>query len=316
MASALGLISTAPNYHALWGFLLVAGAGMGCAAVSMSGLVSRLYPERSAFALNLLHAFFSVGAFVGPTLAGLLISTYGSWRLPYLITSIAFAPLITVAAISARKMKYDMGRGACHVAEIHGRHATLLEILIRERVLILAGFFYVCAEFGTNAWLPSFLVFEKGFSIVSASLCLGLFWASMAVGRVALGSLADRLGYKKLILSCSLLGGLSISAGAVLEETYVVMALWAFSGFAFGPIMPTIFAWSIKLFPSRRGFALGSITSMGFLGAVFSSWFLGAMAELYTLRGSALFIAFSAFAVGLSALLLRAGRVRVDSGQS
>ncbi|WP_455365051.1 hypothetical protein [[Eubacterium] cellulosolvens] len=63
-------------------------------------------------------------------------------------------------------------------------------------------------------------------------------------------------------------------------------------------------AWISRLFPTRKGFASGSAYSIGTLGAVFSPWFIGAIAESYTLGIAILFLVFSTFAIGLSTLRL------------
>lgn len=297
--AAAGLAAIAPNYQSLAAFFLLAGIGAAFGEASMNPLISRLYPERSGFALNILHIFWSIGAFIGPTLAGVLLVKYGEWRLPYQATFMAFIPLILASLLSARRITHP------REAEPERDGKARVRDLKTLGALILAGFFYLSAELGVNAWLPSFLLLERRFPIALASLSISLFWAFMAVGRLALGSLTDRLGYGKLILLASVLGSILILAGTLLEETYIVMGLWALSGLLFGPIFPTILAWANRLFPSQRGVASGSIFSVGILGAVFSPWFIGAMAELYTLRVSALYLSFSASAIGLSTLLLR-----------
>ncbi|MEM3608462.1 MAG: MFS transporter [Candidatus Bathyarchaeia archaeon] len=297
--AAAGLVTIAPNYQFLVLSFLLAGIGAAFGEASMNPLVSRLYPERSGFALNILHIFWSVGAFIGPALAGLLIMEYGEWRLPYQTVCLAFMPLIATSLISAWRAAPERGRVKL---EMGGRvDARSLKTL---GALILAGFLYLSVELGVNAWLPSFLILEKGFPMTLASLSISLFWAFMAAGRLILGGFADRVGYGRLILSASALGSTSILAGVLEERTHVIMGLWALSGLMFGPIFPTILAWASKLFPSQRGLASGSIFSIGILGGVLSPWFIGAMAELYTLEISALYLSFSGFMIGLSTLIL------------
>ena len=77
IGTAIGLASKAPDYLMLLGLFIAAGIGSAFGEVSMNSLVTRAYPNRSGFALNALHLFFSMGAFMGPALAGLLIVTYG-----------------------------------------------------------------------------------------------------------------------------------------------------------------------------------------------------------------------------------------------
>jgi MFS family permease len=304
IGAAVGLASGAPNYLALLGVFFVAGIGSAFGEVSMNSLVTKAYPNRSGFALNALHLFFSMGAFIGPALAGLLIVAYGSWRLPYLIACVVFVPLVAAAVMLFRRTKSEVGVVISDAESSHMPEGKILEALMQGRALLLAGFFYFGAELGANAWLPTFLMLERGFSVELASLSIGLFWASMAAGRLGLGSLTDKVGYRKLIVTCASLSALSILIATLIGDRYLIIAFWCFSGFAFGPIMPTILAWGAALFPSRRGVATGAIYSIGFLGAVFSPWFLGTVGDLYNLGISAFYLPFSTFMIALSAMML------------
>ena len=302
---ANGLAGVAPSYLALVGLFLVAGTGSAFGEISMNSLFTKAYPKKSGFALNALHVFFSTGAFIGPALAGLVIATYGSWRLPYVIACLAIAPPAVVAIALFRRFRSGKSAGISRTEASHASEGKIVEALMQGRPLLLAGFFYLGAELGANAWLPTFLMTERKFPVELASLSIGLFWASMAAGRLGLGSLTDRVGYRKLIVICASSSAISILAATLVWDRYLIIALWCFSGFAFGPIMPTIFAWAAALFPSRRGIATGAIYSVGFLGAVFSPWFLGAVGDLYNLSISAFYLPFSAFMVALSALMLQ-----------
>ena len=303
---AAGLVSIAPSYELLVGLLLLGGTGAAFAEAAMNPLISRLYPERSGFALNILHLFFSLGAFVGPALAGLLIVKYASWRLPYTVSSLAFIPLIAATLILIRAKGFD-GRNRRRPSgfETNAERESLSRVLKRGRALAFAGFFYLGSELGTNAWLPTFLIVERSFPVELASLSVGLFWAAMAGGRLALGSLSDRFGYKRMMTLCSAIAAIVILAGALVENRYVLVALWSLLGFIFGPIMPTIFAWTNKLFPSRPGFATGAIYSAAFLGAIFSPWLLGELAQLYSLKMSIFYLAFSTCGICISVLLIK-----------
>ncbi len=303
--SAVGLASIAGDFFGLLGLFLVAGMGAAFGEVSMNSLLSKLYPRRRGFALNVLHLFFSLGAFLGPMLSGFLIASYGSWRLPYLVTCIAGIPLSLVAIMLVLKTRLAKCSEVPSREVVPQPDGQLLDAFFNGRALLVAGFFYFSAEVGANAWLPTFLIFERGFTIELASVSIGLFWAFMALGRLVLGNLADRVGYRKLIFSCALASAISILAAIFVEETHLIIALWCFSGFALGPIMPTIFAWTTILFPNRRGLATGVVYSVGLMGGVFSPWLMGALADLYNLEIAALCMTLSAFAIAGVALTLR-----------
>jgi MFS family permease len=303
--STVALVSVASTYQVLIGLFLLGGIGAGFADASMNPLISKLYPDRSGFALNLLHLFYSLGAFIGPVMAGILIAKYGSWRLPYQVTSLIFLPLIVVA-IGVFRLKRPNGQ---ELSIDRGR-LSIEETLKRGKALVLAGFFYFGAEYGAIAWLPAFLMFVRRFPTELASFALALFWAGQVGGRLLLGSVTDRLGFRKVVIICSTAGAFLVLGGALVESQYGIMVLWSLAGFVSGPILPAIFALTNSLFESQKGFATGVINSVGYLGGVFSPWFIGTFAQRYSLNVSVFYLAFSTLAVGLSVLNIRGSCTR------
>ena len=295
---AAGLISVAPTYDRLLILFLLGGVGAAFGEAAMNPLISKLFPKRSGFALNVLHLFYSLGSFVGPILAGLVISWYGSWRLSYSIMAAIFGPLIVISMLASRK---SHGVRARMVEP--GKGVAMGEFIKRGRALMLAGFFYLGAEMGTTAWLPTFLVLVRGFSIELAGVSLGLFWGAMAVGRLVLGSVTDRVRFRRMILFSSMLSAVLIFLGIIVGGESWIILFWSLSGFVMAPIMPTVFAWTNRLFDSRIGFVTGVIYGVGFAGGVFSTWLLGTLADLLSLRFAMLYLVLSTSAIGVSILM-------------
>jgi hypothetical protein len=87
------------------------------------------------------------------------------------------------------------------------------------------------------------------------------------------------------------------------QDGYFAQTLIATS--LFGQIIPTMLAWTSRLFPSTKGFATGVVYGSGFLGVVFAPWFTGVVARFFSLSASILYLAMSSLAVALSVLLMR-----------
>jgi fucose permease len=304
-SAATGLVLIVPNYGALVGVFLLGGVGTAFGEVAVNPLTSKLFEHRPGFALNILHVFYSVGAFAGPAFASLVITQYGSWRLPYLAVSFVFVPLFVTAAALSRKLKQVAAISSSSVAQIEREDRGVREILRAGSALIVAGFFYLGAEIGITAWLPTFLTLEKSHSLQFAGVCIGLFWAAMAGGRLTLASVTDRFGYEKVIMTCSTLAAAMIFAGVFVRDWILTVTVWSLSGFLLGPVFPTMLASMSRLFPSRKGFATGVVYSCGFLGAVFAPWFVGVVAQSYSLSASIFYLALSSLAVAISVLLMR-----------
>jgi len=306
---AAGLISAAPSYDLLLVLFLLAGIGGAFGESAMTPLIARLFPKRGGFALNILHLFYSLGSFVGPIVAALVISWYGNWRLSYSMMAAVFGLLIVISILTARKSDGVRAR----MVE-PGEGIAMREVVTRGWVLMLAMFFYLGAETGTSAWLPTFLVMMRGFSIELAGVSLGLFWGTMAVGRLVLGSVTDRVRFRRIILFSSIVSAVLIFLGIMIGSNSWMIISWSTSGFVMGPIMPTLFAWANRLFDSRRGFVTGLIYCVGFAGGVFSPWLLGTLADLLSLRFAMLYLVFSISAVGVSILMVHDSRLLRHDG--
>jgi fucose permease len=291
VGAAAALISVASSYDLLLVLFLCGGIGSAFGEAGMNPLIYKLFPKRSGFALNILHLFFCLGSFVGPVLAALFITAYGSWRLSYLVMACAFLPLLLISIHAALKMHATSF--SRHVTEETKGNVSTTEILKHGRALMVTGFFYLGSEQGINAWLPTFLVLVRGFSIELAGLSLGLFWGAMAAGRLVLGSVTDRLHFRRMIILSALLSTALISVGIIATNQLLTLISWPLSGFFMAPIMPTVFAWTSRLFPKRSGFATGVIYGIGFAGGVFSPWLLGVLSDQLSLTQAMPYLALS-----------------------
>ncbi|MFW5992481.1 MAG: MFS transporter, partial [Halanaerobiaceae bacterium] len=97
-----------------WGHLisiLFVGMGIGFAIPGCNALIADLYQEKRGQALNLLHMCFSIGAFLGPLIAGYYLSLDFSWRWIYL-TGAVFSSIILIfllkLEVPGRKSYQDM----------------------------------------------------------------------------------------------------------------------------------------------------------------------------------------------------------------
>ena len=297
---AASLICVATSYDLLLILFLLGGIGAAFGEAAMNPLISKLFQRRSGFALNFLHAFYCFGSFVGPILAVLFISWYGSWRLSYLAVVTLFGLLLLVSIFVGR-MSQRTGTESKQL----GEHVGVYELFRDGRILMITGFFYIGTEMGTNAWLPTFLVLERNFSIWLAGMSLSFFWGAMAAGRLILGSLTDRFQFRRMIILSSISSSVLILLGISVQNQIWIVASWSLCGFVMGPLLPTVFAWTSRQFSSRSGFATGVIYSLGFFGGVFSPWLLGAIADFSSLNLAMIYLFFSTSAISIAMLAAR-----------
>jgi fucose permease len=249
---------------------------------SMNSIVSVAYPDQRATALNILHVFWSVGAFIGPSMASIIITETGSWRYAYMVSAVIVA--VFFSFMLASRSLTRMSRYTTRESNPRGNINWKIFGSSNLRLLSLIALFYVGAELGSNAWLPSFLILYRGWNIIEAGLILSLFWAAMAMGRLGLARVSERIGYGKMILICGSISLASISLGIAANSLIPVIVLWCITGFCFGPIFPVILAWASSCFPENTGISSGVIMTVATLGPMFSPWLIGAIAQTYTLQ--------------------------------
>ncbi|MEM2734865.1 MAG: MFS transporter [Candidatus Bathyarchaeia archaeon] len=310
LALAMALISSSSSALIALPALFMGGMGVGFVESSMTPLMAELYGQRKGLALNALHAFIGIGAFIGPLFGGLIIGSGGSWRYVYRACLLAYVGLMALSSPILR----SRGLRALGRSGIGGRGAWAMAKSPEFFLIMASSFFYFGAEFGLNAWLPSFLLSAKGIPAMEAGLALGAFWGAIGLGRFALGGLVDKVGYRESITILSALSAASILLGLMVHDPALALFAWAASGLWMAAIFPTILAWATDSFPEHSGSASGTILTFGFSGAAFAQWFIGFVGERTSLGHSMLYLSASALSIGLCSLAglrMRSGRIRL-----
>jgi fucose permease len=281
----LGAITIAftPPFPALMGGFLLTGIGVGLIDAGLNSYVAGL-PKNTAL-LNYLHAFYGVGALIGPMLAtGVIIYELGWNNLYYVWAGVGL--LLTVGMVlSFRDQESPSQLAEQTTGEKEG--GNVLAAALRMPVVWVAAFFlliYVGIEVSLGSWMFSFLTEERHETEVLSGLAVSGYWLGLTVGRFVLGKVSEKLGNRLLIELC-LVGVVAGVALVWLVPVGVVMAagMWLI-GFSLGPIFPTTIALMSGLVPARiLPSAIGFIASFGSMGAALLPATVGALAEQFGL---------------------------------
>jgi sugar phosphate permease len=113
--------------------------------------------------------------------------------------------------------------------------------------MICVAFFFISGIYYTNfSWLPGYLVKERGYTALGSGLALSLPYAAAAIGALASGWLADRLGRRTPVLigfAAMTIPGI-VGLLAVEQQAFVIAMLCLMlccNGAAIGPFMVLIF---------------------------------------------------------------------------
>ncbi|GLH97015.1 MFS transporter [Phytohabitans aurantiacus] len=231
---ALTGYATSPVLAMMIGCALLLGLGSGAIDSGLNAYAAAAFGPRH---MNWMHAFFGLGVAIGPLIMTSVISAGLSWRWGYAAVATAQAVLATAFALTARNW-------AAH-RPVEDGDSPVLKVPIRDTLAIPAVWFgalafavYVAVEVAAGLWAYLLLTEGRGLSGAIAGICVSGYWASLFVGRVVQGVVAERLGSDQ-VLKASLAG---MVVGAVLVALpapgWVAVVGLAIIGFAAAPVFP------------------------------------------------------------------------------
>jgi fucose permease len=267
---ALGLVGAWPLFVAS---TLPAGLAAGGIDGGINGLFLELFRTRRGRALNLLHLFFSIGAFVAPFAIGRLVDVGVPWRTLYVATGLFVA--LPVAALCSY-LRLPDGRHDAAAAAVAGGTSRRLLLIWPLPALALAIGTYVASEVGVSNWLVRFL---SEAPLVVATGSLSLYWAGLALGRLVSARIADRFDHVAFTTVWALATS-AVLVGAVLVPSLPIsIAGFALVGFAMGPIFPMIMAIGGERFPERSAAVGGLLTGSAVVGGVIYPSVMGPLSD-------------------------------------
>lgn len=278
---ALGffVVSLAEQFSTIeWGMFL-AGIGGGFCEAPLTGLLSRIFPGREGYALNLSQISFGLGAALGPYIAGFVLGRGFTWRILYFVPGL-FSVLLFLLLARERELFAGENTERFSLRSLQG----LLEWKTLLFASFLAIFLYVGAEIGSSAWVSTYFVRELKQGFYLAGVAMGVFWGMMTVGRLIFGLLAKKVGYLLLLRVSIVMSLFSLLLFNVTREVSIALSALCGLGLGFAAVWPLIVAWVAKHIDTFQATAIGLTVASGGLGALFFPWFMGILADRIGLR--------------------------------
>lgn len=232
----------APSWLVLVAFGLLTGFGAGSIDAAINTHAATSY---SARVVNVLHAFYGVGAAAGPALMTAALTSGQGWQTGYRII-VAIEIVLAIAFVLSRQ------RWPPPVVEHeHHRPAPLLETLQlgKTQLSLLVFFIYTGCEAAAGAWVFSLLFEARSIAMASAGTAVTLYWCGLFASRLGYAFLPSRVRPAAVIGVCIGVSLLGMSILIVNVHPAVNAAAIALVGFASGPIFPSL----ISITPARMG---------------------------------------------------------------
>jgi fucose permease len=237
--------------------------------------------------LNRLHAFFGVGALIGPALAAWMIG-FAPWTVVTLVLAVAGVPLVAgFLAAYPRALPAEPGSKSVEHAAVGGDPGSAGHLVAALRdpgvrcgaAMLLV---YVGLELGVGNWGFSYLVQARGLGRTLAGYSVSGFWLGLTAGRFLISPIANRIGMSTGGMMYACLAGITATAtlGWLSPAAAAASAALVALGFFLGPVFPTTMAVAPRLTTRELApTAIGVLNAGSTIGGAGLPWVAGAIAQ-------------------------------------
>ena len=281
-ALLIALMGLARNVQQLVLLRVVQGAVTGIIAAANALVAATAPRERAGYALGLLQMAFYVGASAGPLLGGVVSDTFGYQTAFWVTGALLILAGLGVLFFVKEEFRPVMPAVEKHEATHPGSLTTggrvwsrLAPVLGSAPLLVVLGM-RLLTRLGvrlTGPVLPLFVesIAPAGTRVASLTgLISGVNAAAGAVGALWLGRLGDRVGYRGILVTCTLVSAVCYVPQAFVDVPGWLLPLQAGAGLAMGGILASISASLARLAPQgQEGIVYGvSSSAMSMANAV------------------------------------------------
>lgn len=273
--SGLTVISgLAQNSSQLFAARFLTGVTEAFFFIPLLAYTLELFPHRPGFYLTLMSSGSSLGWFVGPALAGWLLTLAHNWRSPFWVTGLAGLVLAGLLLFSWPGSEIPKPSGPYFKKELFRPKFILVLILMG-----LVAAFQIAAEFGFTMWFPVYLKLEVGMAAAAAGTMAGFYGLGQFVGRPILGWIADKLGYHWVGTGAGLALTFCFIMVLSLPQPSIRGLFTLLAGFIGSGVMGSLWTSTGLIFAEYKGLALGVITTIGYVLGALAPILIGYVAD-------------------------------------
>lgn len=276
--------TVSPSWPVLVALGVFVGFGGGAIDAAINTHAAIHYGTRL---LNVLHAFYGIGAALGPALMTAVLVRGHDWRYGYGWV-IAFELALAIAfALTRREWSAPLAHQA------HRQTASWLATLRLPRAqLSLAVFFiYTGCEAAAAAWAFSLLLEARGLTTIAAGTAVSCYWSGLFASRLGYALLPADTRPERVTTICIIVA--ILAAGLVTLHLNAMLDIVAFTllGFASGPIFPCMIAMTpARLGPDHTANAVGAQVAAAAVGLACLPALCGLLAQHSGLESIPLFL--------------------------
>jgi MFS family permease len=306
LAAAVWAAAAAPNWPALAGALLLAGALDAVVDVAQNAHGLRVQRGYGRSILNAFHGVWSIGAVTG----GLLGSAAAGLGIPVSVHLGVVALAFGIPALLGPRVLLsgpdDADRadatGTAEAGDAAPRPLRRTAILVMAALGILAA----CGAFVEDAggsWSALYLRDELTAGAATAGLGFVALSTAMTIGRLTGDRAVDRFGQRRVVRVGGALTAAGMGLALALPSIGTAVLGFALAGLGVATLVPAVYHAADELPGLRRGLGLAVVNWLLRIGFLVSPLLIGVLADAFSLRVALLTVVLA----GLGALVL--GRV-------
>ena len=251
---------------------VIIGGGMGGSWVPIVSTIARWFVKKRNLMTGIVLTGVSIGTLIAPPVASRLISAY-DWRTSYLIVGcIVLVAVVLVAQLLRRdptrvnQRPYGESEGEKQGSVLETHEFSLNEAIHTRQFWLASGMLF-CFGFSVYAIVAHIVLHAigLGMSPTSAPNVLATVGGLSLVGRIVLGSAADRFGNRQIFIMGFILMAAALFWLVPNKEVWELYVFAAVFGFGFGGCATSESPLVAGLFGlSSHGLILGVMTLVGF----------------------------------------------------
>jgi MFS family permease len=276
-AACFVAISLTDNIVILALLFFVAGAAGSTYHPSGFPILAEAYSDNRGRTLGLHQAGGAIGSIIGPVLTGLMVAGF-AWRSTMMLIAIPGLVLSAVLWFSIDDQPTLVDPVAKPSSKINLKYLRVYSSVV---LFLLASFFYVFGQRGTDAFANVYFTYGRGLQIVEASFLFSALKVAGLFSAPVCGKLSDSYGRKKILVALVVLESVSLYAITALPAAILVLPCVTF-GFASFGLLTVGEALLADIAPDKqRGAIFGLSLTINFAPYIFLPPILFAMSSVY-----------------------------------
>jgi len=276
-AACFVAISLTDNIVILALLFFVAGAAGSTYHPSGFPILAEAYQGNRGRTLGLHQAGGAIGSIIGPVLTGLMVAGF-EWRSTMMLIAIPGLVLSAVLWFSIDDQPTPVDPVAKPSRRISLKYLSVYSSVV---LFLLASFFYVLGQRGTDAFANVYFTYGRGLQIVEASFLFSALKVAGLFSAPVCGRLSDSYGRKKILVALVVLESVSLYAITALPAAILALPCVTF-GFASFGLLTVGEALLADIAPDRqRGAIFGLSLTINFAPYIFLPPILFAMSSVY-----------------------------------